>query len=60
MFNREVWRIESGTYVRGTPEKLNLLGDLRGAELERAERLLDAGELELHGNYCWGSGQSSV
>jgi AAA domain (dynein-related subfamily) len=58
MFNREVWPLESESVLRGHPAKLVTgSGEIRWESAEAADLLeaLDAGELELHGNYMWGS-----
>jgi MoxR-like ATPase len=57
-FNEEVWRIESRTLAGGkdiTGKLLNLT-KTDSALTQVIERSLEAGTLELHGNYVWGSG----
>ncbi|MBL7218968.1 MAG: AAA family ATPase [Phycisphaerae bacterium] len=59
VFNRDIWPAESETLhrtesVTGLSFKDTLAPD-RAAQLEQ---WLDAGELEFHGNYVWGSGAS--
>jgi hypothetical protein len=59
MFNREIWPLESASVLRGQPVKLAAGGgEIRWESADAANLLeaLDAGELELHGNYMWGSG----
>jgi hypothetical protein len=54
-FNREVWVFESATYLRGKP--INLY-DEEAFDLEQitdVEKAIESGELELHGNYTWGT-----
>ncbi|MBI1927629.1 hypothetical protein HYR99_25730 [Candidatus Poribacteria bacterium] len=56
-FNREVWRFETCTVLRGK----NISGTIFGTSLQREqiiefEKALNSGDLELHGNYVWGSG----
>ena len=57
-FNHEVWSVETAAYLRG--EKL-APGELSGKPLDSARigdpgQAFADGELELHGNYMWGSG----
>ena len=59
MFNREIWPLESASLLRGQPVKLAAGGgEIRWESADAADLLeaFDAGELELHGNYMWGSG----
>lgn len=62
-FNEEVWRIERGTFVRGSGKPWTIFTSdtetrqgLTPAEIQFLDQALDACGLELHGNYCWGSG----
>ena len=57
-FNHEVWALETATYLRGA--KL-APGELGGKSFDSAwiadvRQAFADGELELHGNYMWGSG----
>ncbi|MCH8295733.1 hypothetical protein IH992_32035 [Candidatus Poribacteria bacterium] len=57
-FNREVWWSESYTPFRGkdiSRKIFNLQQPLDATCLSQLEQALDSGELELHGNYTWGS-----
>ncbi|MEW5957393.1 MAG: AAA family ATPase [Chloroflexota bacterium] len=54
-FNREVWVPNSGTYLQ---EKNVSNFENEGFDLKlisEMEQALEAGELELHGNYMWGT-----
>ncbi|UQN08782.1 AAA family ATPase [Deinococcus sp. QL22] len=56
-FSRDVWRFEANANVGG----VNIKGEVYSDNLtpERAAELgtlLQEGQIELHGNYCWGSG----
>lgn len=59
-FNREFWRLESKTLYKGE----DITGVLFGAipvspeRISKLDAALDAGELELHGNYVWRPGSS--
>jgi hypothetical protein len=60
MFNEEVWRDENETTLYGKSIKGEIFHSKppspdRVSELEKA---LDGGELELQGNYTWGSGSN--
>ncbi len=69
-FEREVWHIESLTYLRDREFELQLFDKRYGQSrleqifrstnitLEELEYALNAGTLELHGNYIWGQGSS--
>src|SRR3712207_2669967 len=53
-FNSEVWLLSSGVYLNGEKIAFERLFDSADSdELTRYERALDAGELELHGNFIW-------
>lgn len=57
IFNRELWELESSTKLNGVEIRGELFGDQLSRE--RAQELADAlsrNEIELHGNYSWGSG----
>ena len=58
IFNREVWWFESETRLDGENIKGELLGTapIESERIERLQNALSAGNLELHGNYTWGSG----
>ena len=62
-FNREVWSVETATYLRGA--KL-VPGEVGGGKSLDSARIADVrqafadGELELHGNYMWGSGAQRI
>jgi hypothetical protein len=58
MFNREVWVLESETLLRGNHIRLMGTNELTISEemVAELEQALESGELELHGNYVWGSG----
>jgi hypothetical protein len=61
-FNREVWVYESGTIWHGEQINLNNLifnRTITEAQLAEYEQAFDAGEMELHGNYTWGSGSAT-
>lgn len=52
-FNQDVWVLSSSVYLNG--EKIGF-GDLYSTdadELSQYERALEAGDLELHGNFIW-------
>ncbi len=54
IFNREVWVIESATRLRDKDIKGTFLDKPLGMEqIAELDRALEAGELELHGNYIW-------
>ena len=57
-FNKEIWVLESATYLSGTEFTNKIFKMINGSEDEliELENALDNGELELHGNYVWGSG----
>lgn len=69
-FEREVWHIESQTYLREREFELQLFDKRYGQSrleqilrntnitLEELEHALDTNTLELHGNYIWGQGTS--
>jgi hypothetical protein len=55
-FNREVWAFESATSLRGRSIKGVVLGQsLTDEQISDYEQALQQGQLELHGNYVWGS-----
>lgn len=59
IFNREVWLFESVTYLRGEKLETNIFDDKYNFNLDQIqdfEQALANGELELHGNYMWGTG----
>jgi len=53
IFNREVWALASGAYLRGEDVKKEVLGELSQERAVELEGALDVGNLELHGNYVW-------
>ena len=57
-FNREVWRFESSTKLSGQEIKGQIfqLEPMNSELISKLEIGLQAGEVELHGNYIWGSG----
>jgi MoxR-like ATPase len=57
-FNREVWRLQSAVTIEGRDiSKLMPATNPVDPELiEQVEHALDAGTLEIHGNFIWGSG----
>jgi hypothetical protein len=58
-FNHDVWAIESETIWTGKAlSNLRIAGDnpIDPHQIPELETALDAGRLELHGNYIWGSG----
>jgi hypothetical protein len=57
-FNREIWRFESSTKLSGQEIKGQIfqLEPMNSALISKLEIGLQAGEVELHGNYIWGSG----
>jgi energy-coupling factor transporter ATP-binding protein EcfA2 len=58
IFDREIWRLESETLLSGHPIKISYLWETWPAPSSVADldNALDSGQLELHGNYIWGSG----
>jgi len=58
-FNREVWILKSGAYLRGvnidTPVE-SFDEEFTNEQIAEIEQALDSGELEFHGNSIWGSG----
>ena len=58
VFNKEVWQIDSGSYVGGdrTEAVHPFSPKLTVGQARSLDAALDAGELELHGNCVWGSG----
>jgi len=59
-FNRDVWRLESSTVLNGKEIKGSIYADALGDSALREElrSSLEAGALELHGNYIWNPGSS--
>lgn len=57
-FNREVWPIERGTFVHGKSKRWIIFTEeeLTAEEIQFLNLALEAGQLEFHGNYCWGVG----
>lgn len=57
-FNREVWTFESEAKLNGTSIKgvIPTLEPIKDDMLVKLEEAMDTGQLELHGNYTWGSG----
>ena len=56
-FNSEVWNIETSTKLRGVEIKNKLFGKeaLSSQLIGEYREALYAGQLELHGNYIWGT-----
>lgn len=57
-FNRDIWAYESGALWNGEQVKLDALMREHAADdayLKDLEEALDRNEVELHGNYTWGS-----
>jgi hypothetical protein len=54
-FNRDVWPLESDTVLRPEGTHLKLTSETLPdpSLIPRVDAALDAGELELHGNYVW-------
>lgn len=57
MFNQDVWAFESSTRLDGEEIKGQLFPDqdLDAEFCQRIRSSVDAGQLEMHGNYIWGS-----
>jgi hypothetical protein len=56
LFNKEVWDFESRTILNGIGIKGMIFGKgLTPEKLAELDGALESGQLELHGNYVWGS-----
>ncbi|MBN1994015.1 MAG: AAA family ATPase [Anaerolineae bacterium] len=53
-FNREVWVNQSATYLQGKRINFNEPSDFEKI-IDDIEQAIESSELELHGNYIWGS-----
>ena len=59
-FNREVWRSENKPYLNGKEiDKISYLRKRPNPDMvDQLDKALESGNLELHGNYIWGSGST--